>query len=157
MVSVRANTAGTDALRRAIADLKRKELRVGWFDTARYQDGTPVAYVATIQEFGHRAIPPRPFMRQTIAEQRAAWQASLKAGSRHVMTGALSVDQLLGQFGMAVAGEIATTISRITHPPLSPRTIAARQAKKKTPGVSVKPLVDTGLLIQSVSSQVIDK
>ncbi len=31
---------------------KNREARIGWFESARYEDGTPVAYVATIQEFG---------------------------------------------------------------------------------------------------------
>ena len=77
MVAVRASYVGSRILATAIRDIQSKKLRVGWFDTARYQDGTPVAYVAAIQEFGHGAIPPRPFMRPTIAQQRQAWRDTL--------------------------------------------------------------------------------
>jgi len=33
-------------------DLKAREARVGWFPGAKYEDGTSVAYIATVQEFG---------------------------------------------------------------------------------------------------------
>lgn len=148
----------SEHLQKAIADLETKRLSVGWFDTAKYEDGTPVAYVATIQEFGYPGgnIPPRPFMRPTIAEKRDEWTDTLRKGSKQVINGKLTVTQMLGQFGMMASGEIAQTISQVTSPPLKPSTLRARQSRKKTPGVSTKPLVDTGLLIQSVSSKVED-
>lgn len=143
-------------LKQSITDLETKSVRVGWFDTAKYEDGTPVAYVATIHEFGSPSqnIQPRPFMRPTVAEQKGAWQSMLGRGSKRVMAGQMDVAQMLGQFGMMAAGQVAESISKVTTPQLSESTLAARQAKKKTPGVSSKPLVDTGLMIQSVSSQV---
>lgn len=150
-------TAGvSDKLRVAAQELGKKRLRVGWFDTSKYEDGTPVAYVATIQEFGYPqgGIPARPFMRPTVAEKTNEWKSTLAAGSRQIMAGRLTVEQMLGQFGMMAAGNIAQTISKIYTPPLAPATIAARAAKRKSPGVSTKPLVDTGLMIQSVSHKV---
>lgn len=150
-------TAGvSDKLRVAAQELGNKRLRVGWFDTSKYEDGTPVAYVATIQEFGYPqgGIPSRPFMRPTVAEKTNEWKSTLAAGSRQIMAGKLTVEQMLGQVGMLAAGNIAQTISKIYTPPLAPTTIAARASKRKSPGVSTKPLVDTGLMIQSVSHKV---
>lgn len=150
-------TAGvSDKLRVAAQELSKKRLRVGWFDTSKYEDGTPVAYVATIQEFGYPQgnIPARPFMRPTVADKTNEWKSTLAAGSRQIMAGRLTVEQMLGQVGMLAAGNIAHTISKIYTPPLAPTTIAARAAKRKSPGVSTKPLVDTGLMIQSVSHKV---
>jgi hypothetical protein len=47
---------------------RRKQVKVGFFSTAKYDDGTPVAANAAIQEFGLGAsIPERPFFRQSIA------------------------------------------------------------------------------------------
>ena len=42
--------------------------QVGFPSGINYEDGTNVAYVATIQEFGapEANIPPRPFMRPTV-------------------------------------------------------------------------------------------
>lgn len=157
MVAVRSKMGGTEALQRAIVAMKSKKLRVGWFETARYQDGTPVAYVAAIQEFGHGAIPPRPFMRPTIAQQRHAWRDTLSKGAKQVLAERLTFEQMLTAFGMSAAGNVAEGIKAVTAPPLSPATIAARQAKKKTPGVSDKPLIDTALMFQSVTAQVSDE
>ena len=157
MVAVRASYVGSSILATAIRDIQSKKLRVGWFETARYQDGTPVAYVAAIQEFGHGAIPPRPFMRPTIEAQRQAWRETLRKGAKQVLSERLTFEQMLTAFGMAAAGQVAESIKAVTAPPLSPRTLAARQAKKKTPGVSAKPLIDTSLMFQSVTAQVSDK
>ncbi|MDL2105264.1 hypothetical protein QQJ69_19235, partial [Proteus mirabilis] len=48
-------------------ELARKRLSVGFFEHSKYPDGTPIAYVASIQELGYPAggIPPRPFLRPT--------------------------------------------------------------------------------------------
>ncbi len=148
-----------EAIEKAIRDLGHKRLRVGFFDTAKYPDGTPVAYVATIQEFGYPqgGIPARPFMRPTIAQQQAAWRESLRKGARATLNGRLTAQQMLTQFGLAAAGDVSKTISLIDTPPLAESTIAARKSRRKSPGVSVKPLVDTGLMIGAVSSQVTDK
>ena len=157
MVAVRASYVGSKVLATAIRDIQSKTLRVGWFETARYQDGTPVAYVAAIQEFGHGAIPPRPFMRPTIEAQRQAWRDTLRKGAKQVLAERLTFEQMLTAFGLSAAGQVAESIKAVTAPPLSPRTLAARQAKKKTPGVSTKPLIDTALMFQSVTAQVSDE
>ena len=157
MVAVRASYVGSRILATAIRDIQSKKLRVGWFDTARYQDGTPVAYVAAIQEFGHGAIPPRPFMRPTIAQQRQAWRDTLRKGAKQVLAERMTFEQMLMAFGLPAAGQIAESIEAVTAPPLSPRTLAARQAKKETPGVSDKPLIDTALMIKNVTAQVSDE
>lgn len=157
MVAIRASYVGSRILATAIRDIQSKKLRVGWFDTSRYQDGTPVAYVAAIQEFGHGAIPPRPFMRPTISQQRQAWRDTLRKGAKQVLAERLTFEQMLTAFGLSAAGQVAESIKAVTAPPLSPRTLAARQAKKKTPGVSEKPLIDTALMFQSVTAQVSDE
>lgn len=158
-MAVKRSGPGAAALLQAIAQLERKQAAVGFFAHSKYPDGTPVAYVATIQELGHPAggIPPRPFMRTTADAQRDAWRDSLAKGAKAVLAGRLTPEQMLDIFAQGAAGDIRKTISQITAPPLSPRTIAARQAKRKSPGVSTKPLVDSGLLIQSVQGQVQDK
>ena len=52
---------------KAIEDLKKIDevAQVGWFENAKYPNGTLVAYVALIQENGasdgKTIIPPRPF------------------------------------------------------------------------------------------------
>lgn len=147
---------GLQELKEKIAQIGKKQVRIGFPENATYPDGTKVAYVATIQEFGAGPIPPRPFLRPTIAEQREAWKKTLQRGYKAVVNDSISLEDMLAQFGMLAAGQVKMTISQLSSPPLSPSTIRSRQSKKKTQGVSVKPLVDTGYLISQVSSEVID-
>ena len=146
-----SSQGGLDRLAASIAELPKKRADVGFFDTAVYPDGTPVAYVATVQEFGSGRIPPRSFMRSTISEQREAWQATLAQGSRRVLADKLTADQMLDAFGQSVAGQIKEKIASIMAPGLADSTIAARLRRNNT---STKPLVDTGYLISSVDSKV---
>lgn len=155
-MKVTRTPAAFEKMQKAVQDLQAKSLRVGFFDSAKYEDGTPVAYVATIHEFGSpsNGIPARPFMRPAIAENKTQWAALLGAGSKRVLSGKMEVDQMLGQVGMQAAGEVSESIAAVSTPALKPSTIAARAAKRATPGASTKPLVDTGLMIQSVSHKV---
>jgi hypothetical protein len=131
---------------------------VGFFDTAHYPDGTPVAYVATIQEFGHGAIPPRSFMRSTITEQRDAWRNTLAAGSRRVLADQMTTMQMFEAFGMAAAGDVKEKIISIMAPALSDATLYNRQHRTGKPkNTSTKPLIDTGIMLSSVESKVTDK
>lgn len=143
-------------LQAAMDEMRTKQVRVGWFDTAKYEDGTPVAYVATVQEFGSpkQNIPARPFMRPTVAENKQGWIKQLGQGGKLVFAGKLQYSQMIGQFGMQAAGQVAETIASVTTPALGASTLRARASRNASGQASNKPLVDTGLLIQSVSSQV---
>ena len=156
MVTITRTPGASDALKKAIAQISKRQVRVGWFEESRYPDGTPTAYVATIQEFGSpsNGIPARPFMRPTVADKTTEWKSALAAGAYQVMNGRLTVDQMLGQVGDVAVGNIRETIESIDTPALAPATIAARAAKRKSPGVSTKPLIDTGLMFQSVTHKV---
>lgn len=159
MPAQRSAKGQREHIRRILDQVEQKEVQVGFFESSAYEDGTPVAYVAAIQEFGYPegGIPARPFIRPTIAQQQAAWRETLQRGFKAAINDQITVQFMLEQFGMAAAGQVKVTISKITEPPLATATLQARQNRKKTPGVSAKPLVDTGLLVSSVQSAVIDR
>lgn len=143
----------------ACAALNRLTGKVGWLESAVYPDGTPVAYVATIQEFGSPAqgIPPRSFMRTTAAGKGSEWGAALAKGGKASLQGNISAREVMEQVTGAAAGDIRRTISQITSPPLNPATVEARlrgKADKKHVGSLTKPLVDTGLMLQTLTSVV---
>ena len=146
-------------LQKSINDLSTKQVAVGFFDTAHYPDGTPVAYVAAIQEFGspQNNIPPRPFMRPTMEENRKEFSDMMARGCAKVLDGSLTSDQMLGQFGMVVAGAIKESIVAVNRPALSDSTMRSRRSRKADKNPSTKPLVDTGLMLASVDSKVINK
>lgn len=70
-------------LKQAADNLKSgKSLKVGFLEGATYPDGTPVAYIAAINEFGRMVSGragelyyqlPRPFFRNMIADKSPEW------------------------------------------------------------------------------------
>ena len=162
MKVTRVLTPAGKNLEQALKQLEDKVGKVGWFEKSKYEDGTPVAYVATIQEYGYPEgnIPPRPFMRPTIAEKQGEWTKIIESGSRAVLNGKAQAKDVLEAVGLKAAGDIRKKISTITAPPLSPRTIEARRAKradKKTIGLLTKPLIDTGIMLGTLTNTVEDE
>ncbi len=136
-----------------------KVAKVGWLDGMRYENGLPVAYVAAIQEYGDpsKNIPPRPSMRITIAERELEWKDVVKNSASLMVKGKISPDQALGQIGSVAAGHLRETISALLDPPLKPATIAARlkrRANGKFVGNLYKPLIDSGLMLSTVTYKV---
>lgn len=152
-----------------------QEAKVGWFPAAKYADGTPVAYVAAIQENGvsARGIPPRPFIRPTIADRRTAWVDTMTQGMRAVVKGKATAEQVLEGVGLAASADIGITLASGQFVPLSPITLmlrrmrdedptlvvtgrvigeAAARVKAGEPGSSrTQPLHDTGLMVSTLT------
>ena len=143
---IRTRGAGFDELKRAISKMQNAESKVGWLESDKYPNGTPVAYVAAIQEFGDPShnIPPRSFMRSTAKEKETEWKEILFRKSKSVVKGALSIPDLMEIIGSVAAGDIRKTISEITSPPLKASTI-------KRKGFD-KPLVDTRHMIDTLTN-----
>lgn len=151
---------GAKILDAALKDLSKVQGKVGWFASAHYPDGTPVAYVAAIQEFGwpEGNIPPRLGMRETAREKRQEWAKVAENGARRVMQGkatALSVMELLG---LKAAGDIRKHIAGVTTPPLKVATVKARLVGRKQGRFVLlsiaKPLVDTGHMLATLTNTV---
>ena len=130
----------------ALQGLDGLEGKVGWFESAHYPDGTPVAYVATIHEFGTGRIPARPFMRPAVADHGREWIDLLGQGAKAAISGGPSPAEVLEAVTLAAAGNVAEKIQAVTSPPLSPVTIKRKGHDK--------PLVDTGQMVQSVTGKV---
>lgn len=141
-------------LEKAMKDLDGIECQVGWFSSAKYEDGTPVAYVASIQEFGHGPIPPRSFMRTTQAERGGYWQDLVGAATKGVTEGRRSAADVMELLGSQAAGDVRAKIASIQEPALAPGTIAAR---KRAGNSSTKPLVDERIMINTLTHQVTTK
>lgn len=144
-------------VRLALQEIKHTAARVGWFPSAVYEDGVPVAQVASWNEFGTRTAPPRSFMRATAEAKRSAWASNAHQAAGMILDGGVSVADGLLMLGEQAAGDIKRTISKLTAPPLSPRTVAAREARYAKGGVTSslkKPLIETGIMINSLTVQV---
>ena len=147
-----ATVSGGEKLKAALSEMAAKvakpaTLRVGFLSNARYPDGTPVAMVAAIQDFGAPAagIPPRPFFRNMIAAKSGEWawavELNLKATN-------YDVNKTLTLVGEGIAGQLKQSIVDLVDPPLKPSTI------RKKHGVT-KPLIDTGHMLASVDYEVL--
>lgn len=148
----------SDAIKKMLKELESKQIQVGFFETAKYPDGTPIAYVAAIQEFGYGPIPPRPFMRPAELQNQNKWQAGIAAGVKAALNGSITINAALEQVGMVAAGDVRKAIKAVTAPPLAASTIRARQSRKKgKKAASTKPLVDTSQMLQAVTSAVVTK
>lgn len=139
----------------ALRELDGVEAKTGWFETAHYEDGTPVAYVATIQEFGapKAGIPPRPSMRPAVAQYAPKWLDAMQHGAKAVVNGQMTASDALERVALLAAGHVRKKIREVETPALKPATIAARRANKSG-ARSEKPLVETGQMIQSVTGKV---
>lgn len=116
-----------------------KKLKVGIFESAKYDDGTPVAQVAFWQEFGTAKIPMRPFLRNAIAKNTRKWSDSVKTA----IISSNDSEKALKVLGEIMRGDIVLSLTNLNTPPNAPSTI-----KQKG---SSNPLIDTGLLRSSIS------
>lgn len=120
----------SDAIKKMLKELESKEIKVGFFETAKYPDGTPIAYVASIQEFGHGPIPPRPFMRPAELQNKNKWQKGIASGVKAALNGQMTIDHALTQVALVAAGDVKKAIKAVTAPPLSLLTLILRKHKK---------------------------
>ena len=145
-----ATIKGGDKLGLKLGELGKKVasakvLRVGFLEGSTYPNGTTVATVAAIQEYGapRAHIPPRPFFRNMIAAKKGEWPAAiadlLKANDYDAAV-------TLKKTGEAVAGQLRQSIVDLVTPSLAPSTIRRKGFDK--------PLIDTGLMLNSVAYEV---
>ena len=128
------------------------KVEAGFFESAKYADGTPVAYIAAIQEFGYPEgnIPSRPFFRNAIKANEQKWGEAAKRLIVSAIEGKISESQALEQLGAMIKGDIQESIIDGDFESLKQSTLDARQSRKRTAGVANKPLIDTGHMMRSV-------
>lgn len=136
------------ALSVALDALDGVSAKVGWLDGNNYSDGTPVAYVAVIHEFGAPAagIPARPVLRPAVARFQSAWMGLVEKGAVAVLEGRTTGADVLGLIAMQAAGDLAKQYQTPGGPALQPETVARK-------GFDTK-LVDSGILTQTIQHQV---
>ena len=146
------DNSGSEALEKLADQIKKSKIEVGFFESAKYPDGTPVAYVAAIQEFGYPAgnIPSRPFFRNAIS-QNDGWKPLATKAMSAVVEGRIELNQALNQMGLKMAADVKDSITDGSYEALKQSTLDARQSRKRTQGVASKPLIDTGQMLQSVT------
>lgn len=137
-------------------EFEGKIVQVGFPTNAQYEDGTPIASIAIIHEFGapEAHIPPRPFFGPSIAEHKADWIAAVKKVVKIAAQNDLSAEDALDGVGVLMSAQIQETIANIYDPALAESTLAARERRGNG---STKPLIDTGAMYDAVTYAVNDE
>ena len=153
-----------EALKHTVKALDGAQSKIGWFPSAVYESGAPVAGVAYVQEFGapSRGIPARLGMRNTAAEKRVDWAKTAENISRASAQGKIEPGRVMEAVAMAAEGAVRETITKVTSPALKQSTIDARKRRLADGGKGAKasiakPLVDTGILLNSLTSETTKK
>lgn len=127
----------------ALRKLSSAEIKIGFLESSGgYEDGTTVAQVAAWNEFGTEHSPSRPFMRQTLKDQREEITKFARDRAKGVVTGSMSAQMALNGIGLYVKGRMQAEIRDGEFEPNAPSTVAHKG--------SSKPLIDTGRMRQSI-------
>lgn len=177
-----AGFTGGDKLLKALAEIRARvnksaTLKVGFLEGATYPDGTSVAMVAAINNFGAPAvgIPPRPFFSNMIAEKQDEWGPAL---AKLLVANDYDLEKSLDQLGFGIEGQLRESIVQTNSPALSDVTLMLRKMKSQdqslvvtgatvgeaarrvaagesVAGVDSKPLVESGHMLDSVDHEVV--
>lgn len=137
--------------------MKGAKAKTGWFESAKYENGMPVAQIAALHENGapSKNIPPRPFMRVTAAEKRDEWRGKSQQLSKGIVDGSTTAADVVELIAKEAEFDIRDTIKTLTQPALAESTIENRMRKRsskdRTPGIE-KPLMDTMTLWNTLTS-----
>lgn len=153
-----------NALKQAVTALDGAQGRVGWFPSAVYENGAPVAGVAYVQEYGSpsQGIPPRLGMRMTAEEKRQDWADTARGIARASAQGKMPAENMMPSVCLAAEGAVRARITKIDSPPLKQATIDARKRRLADGGKGAqasiaKPLVDTDILLNTLTSETTKK
>lgn len=147
MRRVPGNASG--AFNKAVKDLNGANVRVGWFETAKYpdQNSTPVAYVAAINELGPHK---RPFMQTTADERDREWSELMFQLSKRIVTGKMTVKDALTAMGLQAGGDVQYKIAQISRAGgLSLITLVARAYRRDGKTVTGKTIGEIAALVHS--------
>ncbi len=130
---------------------ENKVVNVGVPSSKREADGTPVAMIAAVHEFGSPAqgIPERPFLTPAIKKNRLKYVRLNRINLVKILRGQITAEKALGQLGEMAKGDVQVEIRHGNFAPLKPATI-----KRKG---SSHPLIDTGQMVQSMQWELGDK
>jgi len=124
-----------------------KSVDVGIFAGAKYEDGTPVALVAVVNEFGSEdgVIPERPAIRNA---NKSNEDNLIKIIKNNVDPETMVIDPVTaGKVGQSQEAATKKSIVDLSDPPNAPSTLKAKAPK-------ANPLVNKGTYVRSITNKV---
>lgn len=166
--------AGKKELEIALGSIKGWVGKSGWVAEKKYPDSEmTTAEVAAITETGSPAknIPARPVVAPAINSHQQEWGIIIESETKKVFEGQQTGKGVLEKVTLVASGQIRENITKLVNPPLSIKTIKAREqqyagrrktraARKKqiaqriTSGKLDKPLVFTKYFLNSCTNAV---
>lgn len=142
---LKVKLSGGDKLLTKLEKMKKMKdrtiLSVGFFPKSKYENGTYVASVAYWNEYGTKRIPPRPFFRTAILENKGKWKDHFyNSVSKIGLQGGIK------SLGELVIKDVKQSILSWSTPPNAPSTI-------KHKGFN-NPLIDTFKMVNSVDMEI---
>jgi septum formation inhibitor MinC len=102
-------------------------------------------------------IPPRPFFGPALIKNAQKFNNMLLLGSKQVLEGEKTIEKVFRELASETRNSIQKEIKLVTSPPLSEATIKKRLSRRKNKtvtGTLTKPLIDTRVMIRTVSYRV---
>lgn len=168
---------GWRELMKRVAQIKNSYAKVGVFDEGEHEGSElSVAEVAAVHEFGTEDghIPERSFLRSTFNAHREELIAIGVELMGRIVDGAITAERALNMMGASLAAQTKATIARGVPPPNALSTLlkkartgrTAKFFRRKARHVgdalaqvgalaAVKPLIDTGRMIGSITWAVV--
>jgi len=143
-----------DANKRAVKDFQKAYVEVGVFESETEKDGTPMAMIASVHEYGAEIrqkrgtliIPERSFLRSWVESASENTNKLMQKLYNDVASGKTNVVDAMKKLGAYASSGIRKQILDGDFVPNAPSTIAAKG--------SDKPLIDTGQLMNSIHYRV---
>jgi hypothetical protein len=163
MASYKDIDKGFKDLEKRLKEFKGLVIKVGvqGRDASKTNNRTTVVTYAAANEFGTKTagksrnivIPERSFLRSTT-DKKDYWKKEIKAAYDSIMDRKDTPISAIAKVGIIARDDIIKTITDFVPPPNAESTI-----KKKTVNGNVgnHPLIDTGLLRNSISYKFADK
>lgn len=145
-VSISGNFNALKDLAKTLNELVKKDVFVGIPEEANKsledQPSFNIASLAAVLEFGNDHIPERPFLRQTLNDNREKYVSMFV----NLFKKGVEPEKIYEQLALIAQADVQENIVRGNWVPNNPKTI-----KRKG---SSKPLIDTGKLRQSIKGVV---
>ena len=143
-----ATIKGGDKFAKALAEIAKQlgepgVVRVGLLENSTAPNGDSLPLRAAMNEFGHGTTPPRPAIRNMIAEKSPEWPDAVALNLKQTN---YNIPLTLQRIGEGVKGQWKQAYLDLWTPPLSPITI-------KRKGFD-KPLIEHGDMINAVDFEV---
>lgn len=149
--TAKIDTRAWDAFKKRVAAIGGKRIGVGVFgDEALSIIAASQEYGADIMRAGEKVgeIPERSYLRSTFRDDKQELSSALERAGRAVYSGRLDGMRAIGLLGSWAVNSVKAKIRSNIPPPLQQSTIDRKGSSKS--------LIDTGRLLNSITSKLVD-